>query len=163
MAFAAITGGFLLVTRADTTSATDTNTTTTTVNDNDLQFWSNVTMGFGGPGFGRGFGRGCGGGFGAGPGGWGSVEISAEYEEKVTNIAKSDSDVQQLLDEGYNITRVIPIIKTIVDGEGNVVTKATNATVILEKDTTGRAFVSVDLEQEKVTKIVILTRTVIEK
>jgi hypothetical protein len=57
----------------------------------------------------------------------------------------------------------MPIIKTIIDGDGNVVTKATNATVMLEKDTTGRAIVSVDLEQEQVTQIIILTRTVINK
>ena len=161
VAFAAIMGGFLLTTQAaDTTSTTDTNTATPTANGNGMDFppWNNGSMGFGR----RGFGGGPGGGFG-GFGGCGPIEVSAEFEQNVINIAKSDSDVQQLLDEGYNVTKVMPIIKSIVDGEGNVVTKATNATVMLEKDTTGRAFVSVDLEQEKVTQIVILTRTVIEK
>jgi hypothetical protein len=57
----------------------------------------------------------------------------------------------------------MPIVKTIIDGDGNVVTKATNATVMFEKDTTGCAIVSVDLEQEQVTQIIILTRTVINK
>ena len=164
VAFAAIMGGFLLTTKAaDTTSTTDTNTATSTANGNcmDIPSWNNFSMGFGRPEFGGGPGPGLRGGHGFG--GFGPVEVSAEFEQKVTNIAKSDSDVQQLLDEGYNVTRVMPIIKSIVDGEGNVVTKATNATVMLEKDTTGRAFVSVDLEQEKVTQIVILTRTVIEK
>jgi hypothetical protein len=157
VAFAAIMGGFLLTTQAaDTTSTTDTNTATPTANGNGMDFppWNNGSMGFGRHGLGGGFG---------GFGGCGPIEVSAEFEQKVINIAKSDSDVQQLLNEGYNVTRVMPIIKSIVDGEGNVVTKATNATVMLEKDTTGRAFVSVDLEQEKVTQIVILTRTVIEK
>jgi hypothetical protein len=98
-------------------------------------------------------GRGC----------WGFVEVSEEFKENVINIAKNDSDVQNLLNDGYNITGVRPIIKTIVEGDGNVVTKATNAIVMLEKDTTGHASVWVDLEQGKVTKIVILTRTVIEK
>jgi hypothetical protein len=58
---------------------------------------------------------------------------------------------------------VRPIIKTLVDGEGNVVTKATDALVILENDSNGHASVMVDVEEAKVTQIVILTKTVIEK
>lgn len=105
-------------------------------------------------------------GFGRGPrgfGGFGAVEVSSDFVTNVTNIAKSDTDVQQLLNNGYNVTRVMPIIKTTIDANGNVVTKATNATVLLEKDTTGRAFVSVDLVQGKVTQVVIWTKTVINK
>jgi hypothetical protein len=90
-----------------------------------------------------------------------SIKVSEEYKENVINIAKNDTDVQNLLNEGYNITGVKPIIKTVVEGDGTVVTKATTAIVTLEKDTTGRAMVWVDLEQGKVTKIVILT--IIEK
>lgn len=96
-------------------------------------------------------------------GGYGFVEVSEEFEENVINIAKSDEDVQELLDDGYNITRVRLIIKSIVEGNGDVETKATSAIVILEKDTTSKATIWVDLEADQVTKIVILTRTVIEK
>ncbi len=107
------------------------------------------------------------GGFRGGPrgrGGFGYVEVSEEFEENVITIAESDEDVQALLDEGYNITGVRPIIKTVVDGEGNVVTKAADAIVMLDKeDETGRASVWVNLEEGKVTEIVIVTRTVIEK
>jgi len=98
-----------------------------------------------------------------GRGGYGFVQVSEEFEENVINIAKNDSDVQELLDDGYNITGVRPIIKAVVEGDGSVVTKATSAIVMLEKDTTSHATVRVDMEEEKVTKIVILTRTVIEK
>ena len=98
-------------------------------------------------------GRGC----------YGFIEVSEEFKENVINIVKNDSDVQNLLNEGYNITEVRPIIKTIVEGDGSVVTKATSAIVMLEKDTTSRAVVKVDVENAKVTEIVILTRTVIEK
>ena len=94
---------------------------------------------------------------------FGSLEVSEDFEENVLTIAKSDEDVQVLLDEGYNITGVKPIIKSVVDGEGNVVTKATNAIVMLEKEDTGRAGVWVDIGEVKVTEILILTRTVIEK
>lgn len=102
--------------------------------------------------------------------GWGQggfIEVSAEFEAKVMNIANNDTDVQQLLNDGYNTTGVIrPIIKTVVDADGNVVTKATSAVVMLQKDTTGAsgaASVLVDVENSKVTQIVILTRTVIDK
>jgi hypothetical protein len=93
----------------------------------------------------------------------GSLEVSAEYEANVLNIARNDTDVQALLNEGYNITQVRPIIKTVVEADGTVATKATTAIVMLLKDNTGRAAVTVDLDQAKVTEIVILTKTVIEK
>lgn len=98
-----------------------------------------------------------------GPGGYRFVEVSEEFEENVINIAKSDSDVQDLLDDGYNITGVRPIIKAVVEADGDVVTKATSAVVMLEKDTTSHASVWVDVKEGTVTKIEILTRTVIEK
>ena len=98
-----------------------------------------------------------------GVGGFGPVEVSEEFEQTVTSIAESDTDVQNLIADGYNVTSVRPIIKTVVDAEGNVVTKATSAVLTLQKDTTGHATVMVDIEEAKVTQIVILTRTVIEK
>jgi len=156
IAFVAVIGGFLLTTQAaDTTATADANTANTatiTVDSNcsDVLGWN-----FGGMGFGRhGFG---------GFGGFGPVEVSSEFEQNVTNIAKSDTDVQNLLAEGYNITSVRPVIKNVVDANGYVTTKATSAIVMLQKDTSGRAAVFVNLEEGKVTRIVILTRTVIEK
>ena len=95
--------------------------------------------------------------------GFGFIEVSEEYKENVLNIAKNDTDVQALLNDGYNITQVRPIIKTVVEADGTVVTRATSAIVMLGKDTTGFAAVSVDVEEAKVTQIVIITRTVIEK
>jgi len=116
-------------------------------------------FGFGGPG---GF---CGmGGFG-GPGrmgGFGFIQVSSDFTQNATNIAKADADVQNLLNNGYNITSVRPVITTTVDGNGNLVTKATTANLTLQS-TTGRALVVVDLSQAKVTKIVTLTRTEIDK
>jgi hypothetical protein len=41
--------------------------------------------------------------------------------------------------------------------------KATTAIVMMSQNNTGRAAVTVNVEQAKVTRIVILTRTVIEK
>jgi hypothetical protein len=107
----------------------------------------------------------CGGRHGGmrGGGPFGSIEVSEEYKAKVISIAESDSDVQALIAEGYNVTGVRPIIKYVVDANGDVTMKATTAIVELENGTTGHASVTVNLTQSKVTQIVILTRTVIEK
>jgi hypothetical protein len=108
---------------------------------------------------------GCGNGFGRRGFGWGggSITVSQEYKDNVISIAQNDSDVQNLLADGYNITEVRPIIATTVEGDGTVTMKATTAIVVLKQDATGRAFVTVNVEEGKVTQIVILTRTVIEK
>jgi len=105
----------------------------------------------------RGFGGRNGGGLG------GFITVSQGFKDNVINIAKSDSDVQNLLAEGYNITGVRPIISTTVEADGTVTMKATTAIVTMTQNTTGRAFVWVNVEQAKVTRIEILSITVIEK
>ncbi|HLN44196.1 MAG TPA: hypothetical protein VK209_00645 [Candidatus Sulfotelmatobacter sp.] len=112
------------------------------------------------------FGMGPRGGMrGRGPCGFGrgAIEVSSDYVANVTSIAKADTDVQQLLSNGYNISRVIPQTRMTIDANGNVAMKASKATLILENGTTGRAFVTLDLQQGKVTKIVTFTVTVINK
>jgi len=128
----------------------DDTSTTTNVPWNYSDLYNNSTRPF--------FGR-C--GFGGGRGM--PITISEEYKDNVLNITESDTDVQALLTEGYNITGVRPIISTTVEADGTVTMKATTAIVSLQKDTTGRALVWVDVEQAKVTRIEILTITVIEK
>jgi hypothetical protein len=173
---AAIASGILLTTQAANAVATTTNlqsnlktqlavvtttaSDTTTSTDNAtgdvssiVPFWGEGPMGFGRRG--RGFGGMC--------GGFGPIEVSDEYKTTVTTIAQSDTDVQKLLADGYNVTRIMPIAKTTIDAQGNVATKVTDATVVLVKDTSGYAFVSVDLAQNKVTQIVTYTKTVIQK
>jgi hypothetical protein len=147
-------GDTSLTTQASDATNTATNTATQQANEIVLPSWNCEDIGFGGHGM-R-FGR-------HGFGGFGPIEVSEEFKQTVTNIAENDTDVQNLITDGYNVTSVRPIIKTVVDAEGNVVTKATSAVLILQKDTTGYASVMVDIEQAKVTQIVILTRTVINK
>jgi hypothetical protein len=154
--------------KADTngTVGSDVQPTLSSVNTtNTGNFSINGFMGFRGFGDHRcmGMGRGFGGsqGFG-GQGGFGSIQVSSDFTQNVTNIAQNDSDVQNLLNQGYNITSVTPVISTVIDGSGNIATKATTANLTLQS-TTGRAFVVVDLSQAKVIKIVTLTRTEIDK
>jgi hypothetical protein len=133
--------------------------TNTTSETSDFAYdYGNFFNGTDMPRGGHGHRGGCGlGGFG------GLVTVSQEYKDNVTNIAKNDSDVQKLIAEGYNITGVRPIISSTVEADGTVTTKATTAIVTMNLNTTGRAFVKVDVTQAKVTKIEIFTKTVIEK
>jgi hypothetical protein len=114
------------------------------------------------------FGRQCRdmGGFG---GFGGSLNVSQAFEDNVINIAKDNTDVQNLIASGYNVTRVRPIITGAVEADGTVTLKATSAIITLTQSTTsqnttstGRALVWVNVEQAKVTKIVTTNRTVIE-
>ncbi len=161
IAVAAVVGGIMLAVHADATTSTSVSSTNEVVTtDANTTYISD--FGLGGMDFrGRGFG-----GFGD-VGGFGQVEVSADFAANVTNIAKADSDVINLLNSGYNITSIRPIIKEVVDGQGNVAPKATSAVVVLENGTTngtsGHATVLVDLEKGKVTEIVTTTRTVLEK
>jgi hypothetical protein len=82
--------------------------------------------------------------------------VSSAFTQNVTNILKSSTDVQALLNEGYNVTSIRPVITTTINGNGNVVMQATSANVILQGPN-GRAFVVVDLTTAKVTRIVTIT------
>jgi hypothetical protein len=168
VAIAAIVSGVILIPQmakattdsGDTSLATQaTNTTADTAvtqeaNELALPSWNNNCDRFGmrGMRFER-----------HGFGGFGPVEVSDEFKQTVVNIAENDTDVQNLMNDGYNVTATRPVIKTVIDAEGNVVTKATSAVLILQKDTTGYATVKVNIDESKVSQIVILTRTVIDK
>lgn len=165
IAIAAIASGIILIpqmanatgtgdTSLNTQASDATTTATQQTNETVLPSWNCQGIGFGGQGMRLG---------GHGFGGFGQIEVSEGFKQTVTNIAENDTDVQNLITNGYNVTSVIPIIKNVVDANGNVVTKATSAVLILQKDTTGHATVMVNIEEAKVTQIVILTRTVIDK
>jgi len=95
--------------------------------------------------------------------GWGphgSIQVSTEFQNHVISIASNDKDVQTLLNDGYNVTGVSPIINYTVNANGDVTMKAANAIVILRKGIRGSVFVWVNVEGEKVTRIAT-SRTII--
>jgi hypothetical protein len=98
--------------------------------------------------------------------GWGRLgrlEVSEGYKENAVQIAENDEAVQALLDEGYSTIRVRPMVRARVGPEGKIDAESTDARVILGKEDTGRAIIWVNLEEGKVTKIIILNSTVIVK
>ena len=154
-------------------AATDTNSTTTDTNTavttdtnqyvNQLQFDGNLMMdsqGFGGFGGGLGGHGGHGGGF---MGGMANIEVSAQYTTNVNTILNNDTDVQNLISQGYNVTSINPIVKNVIQGDGTLITQATTAIVTMQNGTSGYATVKVDVANSTVTQIVTITRTVIDK
>ncbi|MGA2386817.1 MAG: hypothetical protein ABSG33_09825 [Candidatus Bathyarchaeia archaeon] len=148
------------------TVASDVQPQLSSINATNSNGFQNGFMGFAGP---RGMGGGHGGhdGFGGFQGfgvnffngtanGFGPIQVSAAFTQNVTNILNSSTDVQALFNQGWNVTSIRPIITTTIDGNGNVVTQATSANVILQ-GTDGRALVVVNLTTDKVTKIVTTT------
>jgi hypothetical protein len=166
-ALAALIGGLAATTlAAGTTNTTTTETTTIATpepncNATELPFWGMGGMIMGDQGFGG--GPGFGGGHGGFMGGMGNIEVSSEYTATVNAILNNDTDVQNLIAQGYNATSIRPIIKNVIAADGTVTTKATTALVTLQNGTSGYAVASVDISQTKVTQIVIITRTVIDK
>jgi hypothetical protein len=161
-AFAAVIGGLMMTAQAtDTNSTTTIDTSTSITVDSDSsaggkQIWdigSLMTEGGGGHRWRR--------GHELGP--LGKIEVSPEYTASVNAILEADADVQGLISEGYNVTSLNPIIRKFIESDGAVATKATTALVILQNGTSGYATVSVDVENAKVSEIVIITRTVIDK
>ena len=149
---------------ADTNStSTDTTTDTSTSLDTTIpQFGNSMKMMDGGQGFGGGPG-----GRGHGPESMGSgmsnIEVSDEYTANVNAILSNDTDVANLISEGYNITSINPVVKNVIQGDGTLVTKATTAIVTMENGDSGIATVKVDIENSAVLKITIITTTVIDK
>lgn len=89
------------------------------------------------------------------------IEISEEYKEKVMDILKKYNDTKTLIEDGYNITLIRPLIKIYVKGDGSIEFRATQALVQLHKNGKGTVVVLVDIAEGKVLKI--LQYRVIEK
>ena len=154
--------GALTATSFATDTTSDTSTADVESQTNEVPFLGMPEMMLSEQGFGG--GPGCRGGHrGGGPGGMANIELSTEYTETVNTILEADSDVQNLIAEGYNVTSIRPIINSVVEADGSIVTSATTAVVKLENGTSGYAVANVDISQEAVTQIVIFTRTVIDK
>jgi hypothetical protein len=149
---------------AQTNSTTDTTATaTTTVGTNVTEIpFGGLGLMMGDRGFGEGpGGRGC---PGRGFGGYaGNIEVSAAYNQTVTNILGNDSDVKNLVSQGYTLTTIRPLVQSVISADGTVTTQATTAIVTMQNGASGYATVKVDITNAKVSQIVILTRTVIDK
>ena len=162
----AVAGLVTMTALADSNSTLTDTTTDTSLTQNTAfpQFEYNIKMMDSGQGFGFGGGPGCR-GHGAGPMGssMNNIELSDEYTANVNSTLSNDSDVANLISEGYTVTSIHPVIKNVIEGDGTLSTKATTAIVTMQNGDSGIATVKVDVENSAVTQITIITRTVIDK
>ena len=93
----------------------------------------------------------------------GNIEVSSAYNQTVSNILGNDTDVKNLVSQGYNVTSINPILISTIGADGTLTTKASTAIVTMQNGTSGFATVSVDITNAKVTQITVITRTVIDK
>lgn len=63
-----------------------------------------------------------------------SYVLSTEYKQTINDILSSDSDVQNLISQGYNVTSIMPQVKNVIGADGSVTAKATTALVILNTE-----------------------------
>lgn len=66
--------------------------------------------------------------------GLGKVEVSDEYKQMIVEIINNDQDTKYLIDEGYEIVVIKPIIRAYIQEDGTVVLRSEQALVVLTKD-----------------------------
>ncbi len=92
------------------------------------------------------------------------IELSEGFRERILKIASSDTDVKNLLSEGYNVSDVKVIhMKFTVQENGQIIMESDKVLLTLINGEGSRAFVEIDLKAEKVTKITIVNMAVINK
>ncbi|MEM1744526.1 MAG: hypothetical protein QW730_04955 [Candidatus Nezhaarchaeales archaeon] len=82
----------------------------------------------------------------------GSIKISPEYNETVMNILSSNGDVKNLLNQGYSVVSMRPLVTAYVQGDGTVALKAEKAIVVLSNGNIVVTYV-VDITSRSVTHI----------
>ncbi|MEM0217455.1 MAG: hypothetical protein QXM73_01725 [Candidatus Nezhaarchaeales archaeon] len=82
----------------------------------------------------------------------GTIQISSEYNETVMNILSTNSDARSLLDQGYRVVSMRPLVTAYVQGDGTVSFKAEKAVVILSNGNVVVAYI-VDVVSRSVTHI----------
>jgi len=88
-----------------------------------------------------------------------SVEVSDEFKAKILSILQSNDNTSSLLQQGYNVTRIIPVkFSFVIGGDGTVTIKVTQVVVELVKDS-NRAAVWIDVATGNILKIVTVTVT----
>ena len=114
VAFSVIIGGIVWTAQA-ADAASNSLTDASTVNPNgfpiEFKYGNNSTMAFGDRES-RGWP-----GYGGGGGCYSQIQVSEEFKQNVVNIAENDTDVQNLLAQGYNSTSVRPLISSVVEGK----------------------------------------------
>lgn len=66
-------------------------------------------------------------------GGMTNIKVSSECTAKINAILNNDSDVQNLMSQGYNVTAINPVIKNVVESNGTRTTKSSKCSSTTSK------------------------------
>lgn len=80
------------------------------------------------------------------------IEVSPEYNSTVINVLRSNTETSQLLDRGFSVKAINPLIRAYVGANGEVTLKATQAVVVLTNGTVAYTYL-VDISNNAVTLI----------
>ncbi|MCE4606264.1 MAG: hypothetical protein F7B59_02910 [Desulfurococcales archaeon] len=84
------------------------------------------------------------------------IVVSDEFRQNVIGILESNTTTADLINNGYNVTMIKPIIQEVVNGDNTVTLHATGAIVILHDNSgnhQGNVKILIDLENGKVVKL----------
>ena len=79
-------------------------------------------------------------------------EVSPEYNQTVMRVLTSNTETKGLLDQGYKVVSIRPIVKAYVQGDGTIVFKAGQALVVLSNGNTTVTYL-IDIGSGTVTHI----------
>jgi len=78
------------------------------------------------------------------------IEIDPEYNSTVLDILKSNPETSQLLEQGFSVKAIKPLIKAYISANGEVTLKATQAITVLTNNTAVYTYI-VDISNKSVT------------
>ncbi|MEM1873744.1 MAG: hypothetical protein QXS85_02995 [Acidilobaceae archaeon] len=81
------------------------------------------------------------------------IEVSPEYASEVEKILRENPETATLLEEGFTIAKIKPLVRAYVGAGGEVTLKATQAIVVLKKGSEACYAYLVDLSNGTVTKL----------
>lgn len=79
----------------------------------------------------------------------GTFQISAEYNETINEVLRSNDDTCNLLNQGYSVVLIRPIVKAYVQGDGTVSFRASQAIVVLSNNSIAAMYL-IDVDTKKV-------------
>lgn len=90
------------------------------------------------------------------------VQVSPEYNQTVMGVLESNDETSRLLEQGYRVVLMRPIIRAYVEGDGTVVFKAQQALVVLSNGSTTVTYL-VDISSRAVTHIATINIGVLKE
>lgn len=81
-----------------------------------------------------------------------TFQISAEYNETINEVLRANDDTCNLLNQGYRVVLIRPIVKAYVQGDGTVSLRGPQAIVVLSNNSTAAVYL-INVDTREVTHV----------